>query len=1203
MTEPRRCIVMGLGLWCAVAGVSVHAQGIVESYRIRSAASERIMQLRAAVLPLVESQGDGPARCTLAASSAADSPPITISAIDDGCRLATSLGADHRVWVETHRVGDSWQTSCGGDVPANWLPRNCIAAGVTAPNEELVRGAESDAALATAWVTGDTARLFAIRQQGLSNLSGRSGDHELAVLVVSATQLMVRHELAEGDETAARKLIAETAAAVAGKATAIFHDGSVLEHVGNDALRCDWIAEAAGILPQDERDVITKRAQTCKVCKSGSETERKALIERSLGTVTDVDLALVGRLSELVGFNCLGLDDPHIDAFAAKLPLDKGDADDYSEARAARNSLEFLRAERWLQQSRDPKHLPPALEAAFVRAFASGNVPLLEWSVHGSLFEGEFGDHRALYALGRAWAIFVLTRPVPIEGTDMGSLVQARAFDLFAWGVTAVRAAPPFAEGIADELGEALEVKGDPSGLSAGAGDLLKLMSYSVSGQTGKVREQLQRFRQTLDTLDPKLVAQYGLDAYRPAIDRFIDVADAASRGQVRTVLKSWSQMLRDCDRGVVMLFGDAKDASTCESARLSLAAAAIDFGDLDTAQQFLALVPKAGDTQTIRTNTTLYLDLVARMALAEGDDKTARAAYERAQGMDKGAVSTDVDHALFGLRLDLATHADDAARAKREIVRGAVLSLGQSERRLVQGELAVAAWLLDPSATADHEMQATQEGDIRFLGEALTRSDAQQVKAVLNMRAGNRDRFLTAAVAHDKAGAESAWREGAWFKGIEGEVAASVGGKLALSHPGLKQTMGAIGKATAVVDYLAYQQIDLRTLRPGQRRLAATVLTGTALTLVDLGDLDTLAQQIDTLRKSIQALDEAGTRAASATIAARLIDPLRSAVGAAQKVWLIPDGAIHLLPFDVVNTAEHGFGPKVEVRIAGSYRQVLATSPETKTGSVAVIAGPDFGAAPSADSIAKGAPTLDRMVFDPLPGARAEGDDLRKLFGTAPTFTLLAETGATEPAVRALRNVRYLSFATHGYALAQAADRGAAATRGVKIVASANAPAAHDAPGANPPSPTAGLIGRLLERYDDPLEQVGLALAGANERSGKPTERDGLLTGHEIAQWDLHGTELAVLSACNSGIGEALDGSAVGSLANAFHDAGVRSVVYTLWPIADEPSRMLMHSFYRRLQTTGEVRASLDAAKQELRNSSSFSAPYYWAAFQLSGP
>ena len=91
------------------------------------------------------------------------------------------------------------------------------------------------------------------------------------------------------------------------------------------------------------------------------------------------------------------------------------------------------------------------------------------------------------------------------------------------------------------------------------------------------------------------------------------------------------------------------------------------------------------------------------------------------------------------------------------------------------------------------------------------------------------------------------------------------------------------------------------------------------------------------------------------------------------------------------------------------------------------------------------------------------------------------------------------------------------------------------------------------------------MALAGANQRQATGLdEEDGILTAEEIAALDLSGVEWAVLSACDTGIGEVKAGEGVLGLRRAFQVAGARTLIMSLWPVEDQVARDWMRQLYR---------------------------------------
>jgi CHAT domain-containing protein len=141
--------------------------------------------------------------------------------------------------------------------------------------------------------------------------------------------------------------------------------------------------------------------------------------------------------------------------------------------------------------------------------------------------------------------------------------------------------------------------------------------------------------------------------------------------------------------------------------------------------------------------------------------------------------------------------------------------------------------------------------------------------------------------------------------------------------------------------------------------------------------------------------------------------------------------------------------------------------------------------------------------------------------------------------------------------------------------------------------------------RRNDPMLRSGIVLAGANHPDADPTD-DGYLTAAEAITLKLDGTELVVLSACNTGQGDVHTGEGVYGLQRSLTVAGARSTLLSLWKVDDAATAEFMTRFYKRLKG-GEARSdALAATQQEFRDglagNGEWKDPYYWAAWQLVG-
>lgn len=138
----------------------------------------------------------------------------------------------------------------------------------------------------------------------------------------------------------------------------------------------------------------------------------------------------------------------------------------------------------------------------------------------------------------------------------------------------------------------------------------------------------------------------------------------------------------------------------------------------------------------------------------------------------------------------------------------------------------------------------------------------------------------------------------------------------------------------------------------------------------------------------------------------------------------------------------------------------------------------------------------------------------------------------------------------------------------------------------------------------NNPLIRSGLILAGANYswQYGVPINEgmeDGILTAYEISQMNLSNTELVVLSACETGLGDIQGNEGVYGLQRAFKMAGVKYIIMSLWQVPDQQTALLMTTFYKKwLSDKMSIPKAFHAAQKELRDLGL--DPYQWAGFVL---
>ncbi len=136
---------------------------------------------------------------------------------------------------------------------------------------------------------------------------------------------------------------------------------------------------------------------------------------------------------------------------------------------------------------------------------------------------------------------------------------------------------------------------------------------------------------------------------------------------------------------------------------------------------------------------------------------------------------------------------------------------------------------------------------------------------------------------------------------------------------------------------------------------------------------------------------------------------------------------------------------------------------------------------------------------------------------------------------------------------------------------------------------------------FNDPLFRSGLILAGGNYswiNGYNPIDKeDGILTAFEIANLDLSGSNLAVLSACETGLGDLSRTDGVQGLQRAFKIAGVDQLIISLWKVPDQTSRELMTAFYSHWFSGKTTREAFAEAQREMAQRY---PPFYWGGFVL---
>ncbi len=379
-----------------------------------------------------------------------------------------------------------------------------------------------------------------------------------------------------------------------------------------------------------------------------------------------------------------------------------------------------------------------------------------------------------------------------------------------------------------------------------------------------------------------------------------------------------------------------------------------------------------------------------------------------------------------------------------------------------------------------------------------------------------------------------------------------------------LAAVQAAIPAERALVEIASY-----RPLGDTKRRYIAYVLEHTGdPRWVDLGTEEAIDAQVIRVRKAF-ADPKLDPSAAARELDKTVMAPVRALLGATRDILLSPDGQLNVVPFAALVDDQGKFlveSYTITYLTTGRDLLRIAAPPAVTSQRALVVAAPTFGSTDEDGGVdQRRSFDLSDTFWPPLPGTVEEGTALKKLFGAD---AVVMGDAANESALKRVRGPLVLHVATHGFFLKDEEP-------------------SEDAP----PTPAAA---------ENPLLRSGLALSGANRlASGKD---DGVLTALEASGLDLAGTQVVVLSACETGLGEVHNGEGVYGLRRAFVIAGAESQLISLWEVSDNSTRDLMLGYYDRLARGAGRTEALRAAQLALLGSKDYRHPFFWAAFIQSG-
>ena len=219
----------------------------------------------------------------------------------------------------------------------------------------------------------------------------------------------------------------------------------------------------------------------------------------------------------------------------------------------------------------------------------------------------------------------------------------------------------------------------------------------------------------------------------------------------------------------------------------------------------------------------------------------------------------------------------------------------------------------------------------------------------------------------------------------------------------------------------------------------------------------------------------------------------------------------------------------------------------------------------------------MKQMPLPELPGTKVEVEKVNEqLVSAGWKTTSYFQQDATEDRIKQISGPAVLHIATHGFFL-EDIDLG----KGEKVF------------GIDP-----------VKAAENPLLRSGLMFAGADntvqsiDTKETSDKNDGILNAYEAMMLDLDQTQLVILSACETGLGEIRNGEGVYGLQRAFQIAGTSTVVISLWQVSDEVTQKLMTGFYKNWLISGDKQKAFIQAQLLIKEK--YPEPFYWGAFVM---
>jgi CHAT domain-containing protein len=385
----------------------------------------------------------------------------------------------------------------------------------------------------------------------------------------------------------------------------------------------------------------------------------------------------------------------------------------------------------------------------------------------------------------------------------------------------------------------------------------------------------------------------------------------------------------------------------------------------------------------------------------------------------------------------------------------------------------------------------------------------------------------------------------------------------------------------------------------------------GDRVGMIDLGGAAEIDKEVAKLKKEISIMDEKSV-SSSRKIYEMVFEPLQKDLGDIKEIFISPDGNLNLIPFEVLQ------GPDGKYLIEdytfnylSAGRDVIGFGQIKEQGQKALLMGdPDFDLDPEKkkpylqklalfdrkqEEVVRRSADLKGFHYERLPGARKEVKAIQKIMEDTTKSEIFLGGEALEEVLKKKSAPKILHLATHGFFL--------------NDQELSNLPAYPMARGFDTFSLMPVKQNGIKVRIENPMLRSGFVLAGAN-RSLQITDKqmeDGIVTAEEILGLRLRGTDMVVLSACDTGLGDVKTGEGVFGLRRAFDQAGAKSLIMSLWAVPDKETRELMVEFYNNIikRNMNRCQALRQAALKEMKivkKRYGHAYPFCWGGFVMVG-